>query len=116
MIYRDTNKRCFCCGSQLPSDVDCIWRGISVIYECPKCGDTILQGIVADGRDREMSPVRPPDRVPEHVRTIPMQTDFRIWEVWWTDRLYIVMMHGQQIAGNEALREYVEEIENVNNE
>jgi len=107
MIYREPNKECFCCGSQIPSEVRCIGRGTSVKYECPKCGDIILQGIVTDGRSRELSPLRPPDRVPDHARTVPVRIDFRTWEVWWTDRLHLVMMHGRQIAGTEALADFV---------
>lgn len=114
MIYREPTKSCFCCGSQVPSSVRRIERGSSVVYECPECSDTILQGIVADGRSRAMSALRPPDRMPDHASAMPMRTDFRIWEMWWTDRLHLAMMHGRRIAGNEALADFVSEMQDHN--
>jgi len=100
----------------MPSDVQCIRHGPSLKYTCPDCGVTVLQGIIQRGRERELSPIRPPDRVPDHLRTIPMSISYGTWEMWWTDRLYLVRIHGKQVAGDDALVEYVADIRDLYDE
>ena len=113
MIYRATNRSCFTCGSQVPSEIECLRNGPAVEYECPTCGDNVLTGIVTRGTDREISPIRPPGRVPEHACTLPRSIAYGVWELWWTDQLYVVLMHGRQIAGNEHLAEFVNEVNEI---
>lgn len=111
MRYRQPNKECFCCGTQVPNKVEREQADDYTRYVCPKCGNIIAEGVVATNGN----PARSPRSIPVKANQIQFgeDTDFGVCEVWWTNLHYVGAIHGRTILGDKNLLDLVEKISSI---
>lgn len=109
MKYRRTNGSCITCGSQIPKKaVEVSGDDDEEIYECPDCGSEILRGVIATGGDVADTNVMLPPGARHHL--FPTEISWDTIEVWWTDMLYVIAVHGRVVDGTRPLYQYVRRV------
>lgn len=95
------------CGGQMPRDVVLEQSRDYYRYVCPECGASICEGVVSEGGEPADSPASPP-RHPTHIDT---SVDWATWEVWWTNRLVVSIIHGVVVGGEKEMADFVRSLE-----
>lgn len=111
---RYPREDCITCGAQFPVNVRRYDDHGYVVYECPRCADTIVQGIVATGGDFVQTHRYPPPELNDVQ--VGDSTEWDTWEMWWTERCYVAAFHGRIVKGERALLEYVDHLSSINND
>lgn len=108
--YRSVQPDCFSCGTQFPKDINLYDDGTGYYeYNCAKCGARIAQGIVAENGGFAETPygVRGEDIL------LPFEGDWGVAEHWWTDRMYLSLIHGVPVDGDEVFHDFLKQLWNL---
>lgn len=108
---RIPEKSCLNCGSQVPQTVRKRNVGGRIIYECPKCGSRILQGIISTNGEPANLDSHPPTFVTG--TQLPHDITWDTWEAWWTGVSHVTMIHGRVVRGSESMKEFVTAVSNI---
>jgi DNA-directed RNA polymerase subunit RPC12/RpoP len=105
---RFAREGCINCGAQFPVQVRRYEDHGYIVYECPRCGATIVQGIVATGGTFAQTHRYPPPELNDI--SVGDSTDWDTWEMWWTERTHVAAFHGRVVQGERALLDFVEQL------
>lgn len=108
---RFPREDCITCGAQFPIEVRRYNDHGYVVYECPRCGANIVQGIVAtDGEFAHTQRYPPPEL---NDIAVGDTTEWDTWEMWWTSRCSVAAFHGRVVKGERALLDFVEQLPSI---
>lgn len=110
---RAKNDNCINCGGEVPLTVE--QSHVDDLYEfrCPECNDVLAQGVVSTNGEPATSPRSPPSPNPAREIAIREDVEWKCWEVWWTNRTTVSMIHGRIIDGTKDLGDFVEKLYDI---
>lgn len=98
------------CGAGTPMDIIMEESGVEKTYKCPDCGDTIIQGIVAE--DGNMPDRRLPPSLQQSVIVLDT-TDWKTIELWWSEFASCGVIHGRKVSGSQEAYDLLEKVRDI---